>query len=519
MPKQVQLRRGTTAEHAGFTGAVAEITVDTNLYTIRVHDGVTAGGHRLAKYTDITGNVGGGNVTSVNGQTGVVVLTTANVDEGANLYFTDTRARTAVQNGVLANLTISGNLIVDSNVLYIDSISEKVGIGTTTPQRRLSVYEGTNPTIQIADSVSGIASAGVGSILQYTTSLQSLVIRTYDTTSANGAIILQTGGANDRLKIDNVGNIIIDSGTLSVDAVSDRVGIGTSVPIGPLHLVTGTPTGATSPLATSHFIIDSSASQYIEMRTTAGSSGLMQGLLFTDNGRNAFIGYKEYTGGTASTYGEALHFVVYDYSGSDPNNGFYFGTSTTPQSGISTAHMFIKADGKIGIKTTAPAELFNIAVGAGTANGTVGIRIGGTSNYQSLELGILNGYDGFIRSYGNDLHYYSGHWRTVGTSATEDHAHYWYTSKNGSTNWSTAKLVLDADGALKPGTDNAYNLGTASLRWLNIYTADLNLSNKGSKNDVDGTWGDWTIQEGETELFLLNRRNGKVYKFILQEIN
>ena len=55
MAKQVQLRRGTTAQHAGFTGAVAEITVDTDLNTIRVHDGSTAGGHRLLKYADLTG--------------------------------------------------------------------------------------------------------------------------------------------------------------------------------------------------------------------------------------------------------------------------------------------------------------------------------------------------------------------------------------------------------------------------------------------------------------------------------
>ena len=36
-------------------------------------------------------------------------------------------------------------------------------------------------------------------------------------------------------------------------------------------------------------------------------------------------------------------------------------------------------------------------------------------------------------------------------------------------------------------------------------------------NDVDGTWGDYTIQEGENDLFLLNRRNGKKFKFMLQE--
>ena len=34
------------------------------------------------------------------------------------------------------------------------------------------------------------------------------------------------------------------------------------------------------------------------------------------------------------------------------------------------------------------------------------------------------------------------------------------------------------------------------------HTNDLHLSNEGSANDVDGTWGDWTMQEGESDLFL-----------------
>jgi hypothetical protein len=41
---QVQFRRGTTAEHASFTGAVGEVTVDTTKDTLVVHDGSTAGG-------------------------------------------------------------------------------------------------------------------------------------------------------------------------------------------------------------------------------------------------------------------------------------------------------------------------------------------------------------------------------------------------------------------------------------------------------------------------------------------
>jgi hypothetical protein len=49
MPRQVQLRRGTTVEHSTFTGALGEITVDTDKKTLIVHDGATAGGVPLAR--------------------------------------------------------------------------------------------------------------------------------------------------------------------------------------------------------------------------------------------------------------------------------------------------------------------------------------------------------------------------------------------------------------------------------------------------------------------------------------
>ena len=55
MSKQVQLRGGTTAEHMDFIGAPREVTVDTDLNTLRVHDGQTPGGHDLAKADDVIG--------------------------------------------------------------------------------------------------------------------------------------------------------------------------------------------------------------------------------------------------------------------------------------------------------------------------------------------------------------------------------------------------------------------------------------------------------------------------------
>ena len=51
MAKQLQLRKGTAAEHSTFTGADGEVTVDTTNKTLRVHDGTTVGGTQLATFT------------------------------------------------------------------------------------------------------------------------------------------------------------------------------------------------------------------------------------------------------------------------------------------------------------------------------------------------------------------------------------------------------------------------------------------------------------------------------------
>ena len=67
MPTQVQFRRGTTTQNNAFTGAVGEISVDTTLDTVRVHDGSTAGGIRLAKYSEIES----GDITGVTAGTGL----------------------------------------------------------------------------------------------------------------------------------------------------------------------------------------------------------------------------------------------------------------------------------------------------------------------------------------------------------------------------------------------------------------------------------------------------------------
>jgi len=91
--------------------------------------------------------------------------------------------------------------------------------------------------------------------------------------------------------------------------------------------------------------------------------------------------------------------------------------------------------------------------------------------------------------------------------------------KTGASETAAEKMYLTSAGHLMPSGDDSQDLGGASNQWQNIYTGDLHLSNaRGSGNEVDGTSGSWTIQEGADDLFLINRETGKKFKFKLEEI-
>jgi hypothetical protein len=75
----------------------------------------------------------------------------------------------------------------------------------------------------------------------------------------------------------------------------------------------------------------------------------------------------------------------------------------------------------------------------------------------------------------------------------------------------TAEVArFDTSGNFLPGANNSLNLGSATMRWATVYTGDLDLNN--------GV-GNWTIVEGEEDLFIYNNKSDKVYKFNLTEVD
>ena len=70
MARQVQFRRGTSAEHTSFTGAVGEVTVDTDKELVVIHDGSTAGGFPIGYREPFEAVTSSTNATTINCRNG-----------------------------------------------------------------------------------------------------------------------------------------------------------------------------------------------------------------------------------------------------------------------------------------------------------------------------------------------------------------------------------------------------------------------------------------------------------------
>ena len=79
---------------------------------------------------------------------------------------------------------------------------------------------------------------------------------------------------------------------------------------------------------------------------------------------------------------------------------------------------------------------------------------------------------------------------------------------------------ITATGNIVPGANDTYDLGASGNVWRNLYTGDLHLSNeaKNEGNIVDGTKGNWTLQEGNNDIFIINNKSGEKFKIKLDKV-
>ena len=129
MAKIVKKRRGTTAEHSTFTGAIGELTVNTDLDTVVVHDGETVGGFSLARSdgSNLTGSSAGSiglaelNISGAAGTAGQVLST----DGSGNLTFISLSTQTlgGDLSGTIGNAQIKENTVGVTELNVADGVA------------------------------------------------------------------------------------------------------------------------------------------------------------------------------------------------------------------------------------------------------------------------------------------------------------------------------------------------------------------------------------------------------------
>ena len=469
----------------------------------------------------------------VDGTTTTINSTTLTVDD-KNIVLASGAANSAAADG--AGVTVDG---AAATLLYKSTpdawvFNKNVGIGTDSPAKRVEIFDTAATVLQLNSTSSDgtslrIQNSGtdkmyMGLAGDFITGQANNV--TDSAIRASGSLLFASGGGTERLRITSGGN----------------VGIGEDSPDVRLHVKEQFDT------AYSLANVADEANHLLKLENPSTTANAFSGMQFrVGSGADLFFGAIQQT----TNHGD-----------------FFFANQNSPQKEM----MRIKSTGNVGIGTNDPAALLHLE---STAANAARLRIGfdspryydifrgsttnsGYLNFYASQTGftgyIFDGvdgerlritFDGAINIGKGDESSSSANLVEMYVGATDEsygtiRGKYNRTNEynrsevrfgveenaNGKgflafatgTNSATERLRIDSDGHVTPGADNTQDFGSASKRWRNIYTGDLQLSNEGSSNEVDGTWGNYTIQEGEEELFIINRRSGKKFKFVLEEV-
>ena len=208
MSKRVQSRRGTTADHSTFTGQVGEVTVDTTLNTIRVHDGTTLSGHPLALASML--NVAANSITSTHIAPNSVSIVELNLSDGT--------AGQVLQTNGSGTMSFTNQPDVSASAVGGD-ISGTVGnaqiVANSVTVNELAVNEGSAGqalTTNGAGTLSFttvVTDPNMGGDLSGTTSNAQIVANKVGITELN----VNDGAAGTYLKTDGSGNLSFGAGS------------------------------------------------------------------------------------------------------------------------------------------------------------------------------------------------------------------------------------------------------------------------------------------------------------------
>ena len=111
------------------------------------------------------------------------------------------------------SLTVTGDLTVDTNTLYVDSTNNRVGIGTASPTSLLHVASTSNPTISLEDTDNGFAASTIivengGRDLKVTTPQDTIFVQ----------------GASEAARLDASGNLLVGTTSNTIYSSSSEAG-------------------------------------------------------------------------------------------------------------------------------------------------------------------------------------------------------------------------------------------------------------------------------------------------------
>jgi hypothetical protein len=198
MAKLLKLRRGTTAQHASFTGAEGEVTIDTTKDTAVVHDGSQAGGKPLAK--EDMSNVSSANIAGRLGTDSIAVekLAAGTLPNDVNINGTN-----------IIDGSITSSDIADGTIVNADIASNAAIAGTKLENSGVVAGSyGSSSAIPIVTvDAQGLVTAAS------TTAIDSTTIA-YGTSSvavANNGDITSTRSGNTRFTVNNSGASVTGS--------------------------------------------------------------------------------------------------------------------------------------------------------------------------------------------------------------------------------------------------------------------------------------------------------------------
>ena len=386
---------------------------------------------------------------------------------------------------VNGNTNLTGNLTVDSTTLYVDSSNNRIGIGTNAPTHMLHVVDGNNYAV-----------------LGDTQSNSTMSLRMSDT--AAYPVEVQAHG-ND-LRINTASSANATPTVKMLVQYTGYVGIGETSPDNKLHITGGDWNNA-----------------HIKIERTDNGSANDPGLVF-----KSAAGANDAYGLGSIWFQNALDGNAYamirartdDSSGTSGKIEFI--TSTSAVGNATTPRMVIDGDGTFNVYSDSSGSTPNLTMGtSGVAVFTPKDNTANIVQFDTRSSGQTTGYISFLTR--GTYRGYIGNGSALSSNYNLD-TDFHIRAEGGRlvflTNGNSPKLVIDGSaGNVLPHGDATQNLGSASKRWDNLYVGDMHFSNEGSEgNEVDGTTGDWTLQEGEEHLYILNNKSGKKFKFSLEEV-